>query len=85
MVVYLILRFLDSGTVQRWVECYEDQESLRGQLEGLGLVAFVPDGAVLPREAGDKDTPLRGNVVKFTSPPSLSVTVRGNCFRFYSC
>lgn len=41
----------------------------------LGLVAFVPDGAILSRAAGDTDTPnLNSNkVVAFRSPESLKV------------
>ena len=37
---------------QAHVECVEDTQALRDQLPGLGLVAFVGDGAVLPRCAG---------------------------------
>ena len=62
--------------MRSWVESYEDQEYLRAQLDAKGLVAFVPDGAVLPRAAGNLDTPLSGgDVVAFKSPPSTAVEV----------
>ncbi len=52
----------------------EDAEHLRGVLDSHGLVAFVADGAVLPRASGVEDTPLKGDrVVPFQSPPSMRV------------
>jgi len=48
-------RSLDTNRARQFVECVENQEHLRGQLEDLGLVAFVADGAVLPRETGATD------------------------------
>lgn len=59
-----------------FVECVENQEDIRGQLEELGLVAFVADGAILPRESGVSDRPLGSReAVAFQSPDSLRVTV----------
>ncbi|KEG05668.1 Isopentenyl-diphosphate delta-isomerase [Trypanosoma grayi] len=40
-------------------------------LYGVGCVAFVANGAVLPRDAGDSDRPLSDGAVPFVSPPSL--------------
>jgi predicted ABC-class ATPase len=57
-------------------ECNEDADALRDVLPGMGLVAFVGDGAVLPRESGVSQEPLsRGPVVPFESPPSMQVNV----------
>lgn len=73
-----VLRFesLDSGEVERFVLCIENQEHLRGRLRELGLVAFVADGSVLPRESGASDRPLTGpEVVPFVAPGSLAVEV----------
>ena len=54
----------------------EDATELRRQLPGLGLVAFVADGAVLPRRSGVDDRPLAGSgVIPFRSPDSLRVTI----------
>ncbi|MBF0471111.1 MAG: ABC-ATPase domain-containing protein [Gammaproteobacteria bacterium] len=52
----------------------EDQESLRQQLRPLGLVAFVANGATLPRESGVSDCPLSG-AVPFEAPATLAVTI----------
>src|SRR5215203_3276325 len=50
------------------VETLEDANHLRRLLPDLGLVAFVADGAVLPRESGASDRPLRDGAVPFRSP-----------------
>ena len=61
---------------RRFVECVENQEYIRDRLEELGLVAFVADGSVLPRESGISDRPLGGDaVVAFRSPDRLRVEV----------
>jgi predicted ABC-class ATPase len=61
---------------QTFVECVENQEHIRGQLGDLGLVAFVGDGAILPRESGASDRPLaRDQAVAFQSPESLRVSI----------
>jgi predicted ABC-class ATPase len=57
------------------IESVEDADHLRGLLPGLGLVAFVADGAVLPRESGASDRPLREGAVPFGSPEEHRVEV----------
>lgn len=72
------LRFaaLDAGALRRYVETVEDSVALRASLPELGLVAFVADGAVLPRRSGVDDRPAAGpGVTPFSSPPSLRVSV----------
>jgi len=60
----------------RFVECVEDQEHVRDRLVELGLVAFVADGALLPRESGASDRPLEaGRAVPFQAPASLRVEI----------
>lgn len=62
--------------VRRFVDTVEDSDALRAALPGLGLVAFVADGAVLPRRSGVDDRPAAGGgVVPFASPDELRVTV----------
>jgi len=66
----------DAKALHTHIHCVEDQEALRQQLKSRGLVAFVPDGAVLPRASGDSDKPLRSPpAVRFQSPDSLAVTL----------
>ncbi|MDQ5814373.1 MAG: ABC-ATPase domain-containing protein [Actinomycetota bacterium] len=57
------------------VEVVEDADHLRKRLPALGLVAFVADGATLPRESGASDRPLREGAVPFESPEEFRVTV----------
>jgi predicted ABC-class ATPase len=57
------------------VEVVEDADHLRKRLPALGLVAFVADGATLPRESGASDWPLREGAVPFESPEEFRVTV----------
>lgn len=52
----------------------EDAVALREQLAHRGLVAFVADGALLPRRSGVDDRPLTGaGAIPFRSPASLRV------------
>ena len=67
---------LDEKTARQFVECIENQEHIRAQLEARGLVAFVADGAVLPRETGATDRPMRRNeAVPFRSAESLATAL----------
>ncbi len=67
---------LDTAALTRHIHTAEDQDALRRQLERLGLVAFVADGAVLPRASGISEEPMTGsNVVPFRSPPELRVEI----------
>ena len=66
---------VDVDRAKLHVESVEDADHLRGLLPGLGLVAFVADGAVLPRESGASDRPLREGAVRFGSPEEHRVEV----------
>nr|WP_218885887.1 ABC-ATPase domain-containing protein [Kineococcus aurantiacus] len=65
---------VDLDEARAFADAVEDADHLRSLLPGLGLVAFVADGSVLPRASGVDDRPLPG-AVPFTSPPSLRVEV----------
>ncbi len=59
-----------------FVECAENQEAIRAALADLGLVAFVADGSLLPRESGASDRPLKpGDAVFFEAPEALAHTI----------
>ena len=64
---------VEEGRARLHVEVVEDANHLRGLLTGLGLVAFVADGAVLPRESGASDRPLGDGAVPFESPEEYRV------------
>src|ERR687889_1382979 len=66
---------VDEERAELHVETVEDADHLRELLPGLGLVAFVADGAVLPRESGASDRPLRDGAVPFGSPVEYRVEV----------
>lgn len=66
---------VDIDALQAHVEVVEDACYLRSRLPELGLVAFVADGAVLPRESGASDRPLREEAVPFRSPEEFRVTM----------
>lgn len=70
----LFYRSLDVKKIQRVAELAEDQEYIRRRLPELGLAAFVANGAVLPRESGISDRPMKG-AVAFRSPESMEVTL----------
>ncbi len=66
---------LDRRALWRHICCCEDQEALRGQLAERGLVAFVGNGSILPRQSGVSDKPLsEARVIPFSSPQELEVT-----------
>lgn len=58
--------------LQKAVHLAEDTASLRRQLKEKNLAAFVADGAVLPRQSGVSDRPMR-DAFPFQSPKSLRV------------
>lgn len=52
----------------------DDQKALREELNKRNLTAFVADGAILPRESGISDRPMR-EAVPFSSPESLRIEI----------
>jgi predicted ABC-class ATPase len=65
----------DLQRLRRFVEVCEDQDVLRERLAERGLVAFVGNGAVLPRLSGVDDRPLAEGAVRFRSPETLEVAI----------
>ena len=68
------LRFaaIDKATLQKWIALSDDQKAIREQLSDRGLVAFVANGAILPRKSGVDDRPMQG-AVAFQSPAEDAV------------
>ncbi|MEX2570351.1 MAG: ABC-ATPase domain-containing protein [Gemmatimonadota bacterium] len=72
----LFCESLDVDALLAQVRVVEDAQAMRDQLAARRLVAFVADGAVLPRQSGIDDRPLSGDkVVPFKSPEGLRVTL----------
>ncbi|MDA2803120.1 ABC-ATPase domain-containing protein [Nocardiopsis suaedae] len=67
---------LDTAEATAFADSVEDSAALRDALPGLGLVAFVADGSVLPRASGVSDRPMEGDFVPFSAPPSMRASVR---------
>lgn len=66
---------IDGAEMQSFVDQIEDQAALRQQLESCNLVAFVGDGAVLPRATGISSLKLIGpTVVPFKAPENMRVS-----------
>jgi len=65
---------LDLDHLERHCAAVEDQVALRDGLAERGLVAFVGEGAVLPRRSGVDDRPLKA-AIPFQGPDSLRVTL----------
>jgi predicted ABC-class ATPase len=59
----------------RHIRVAEDADHLRDRLRELKLVAFVTDGAILPRRSGADERPMQENARPFHAPASLSVSV----------
>lgn len=73
----LIYEALNPKEILAWVETVEDADVLRSQLSENNLVAFVANGAILPRRSGADERPLLKNAIAFQSPPSLEIEL--NC------
>ncbi len=67
------LEAADLAALQKHVRLYSRQLQIRAFLKENGLLAFLADGSILPRQ-GTTQLPLPG-AVPFQSPPSLRVTL----------
>lgn len=68
----LFYKNADHRHLQAVQELAEDQYYIREQLKERKLAAFVADGAILPRESGISDRPMK-QAVPFASPQSMAV------------
>ena len=70
---------INSAQLKHHVDSVEDQHWLQQQLASRGLVAFIRNGAILPRASGVADTPMvstsddNNTVIAFQSPERLEV------------
>jgi predicted ABC-class ATPase len=71
----LLYTSLDAEALRLHVVTVENAEYIRQQLPSMGLVAFVGDGSILPRQNGASDAPMASaEAVRFTSPPTMEVS-----------
>ncbi|MEY8517719.1 ABC-ATPase domain-containing protein [Lachnospiraceae bacterium 29-84] len=71
----LYYQSLNPQNVKKTAELAEDQYYIRNELPKRGLVAFVANGSILPRESGVSERPMRG-AVAFQSPASMEVELQ---------
>ncbi|PZO21245.1 MAG: ATPase [Leptolyngbya foveolarum] len=62
---------LDAARMERYVQTFQDAEALRNQLTQRELVAFIPEGACLPRQSGVDERPLARGADLFTLPSEI--------------
>lgn len=67
-------RNLNAAEVKQSIDLCEDQDAIRKEMKKRKLVAFVADGAILPRESGVSSRPMK-NAKSFVSPESLHITM----------
>ena len=67
---------LDQAKLQQHVFSAVKQSALRAQLAPHGLIAFVANGAILPRASGASAAPMDSNkAVRFQSPQDFQVAL----------
>lgn len=71
----LLYRSLPADRLKENADLADDQQYIRKKLEEQELVVFVANGAILPRESGVSDRPMKG-AVAFASPETLEVTLK---------
>ncbi len=69
----LVYKNLDAKKIDEFVKLAEDFEFIQEHLEDKGLVAFVANGSLLPRESGVSEKPMKGGIV-FKSPDTMEVS-----------
>ena len=69
----LLFKNMDRAKVKKAAVLAENQNYIRNELRKNDLAAFVADGAVLPRETGVSQKPMK-NAIPFQSPESMRVT-----------
>lgn len=63
---------IDKNKLEKRVNLVCDQEFIRKELKERGLVAFIGNGSILPRESGVSTKPLK-SAKKFISPKELEI------------
>lgn len=70
----LLYPSLDPVKMDQIMELSQDQHTIREQLDSLGLCAFIANGAILPRESGISQRPMK-QAIPFKSPASMEITL----------
>jgi predicted ABC-class ATPase len=68
----LLYKNINGQKLRARVNLVEDQEYIRAELDNRGLIAFIANGSILPRESGVSSRPLKNGKV-FISPKEFEV------------
>lgn len=76
----LLKENIDQEALQKHIETAEDAEYLRNKLDSLGLIAFIANESLLPRESGTSDKPMSETnyehaAIPFNAPESISIEI----------
>lgn len=73
-IVDLSLKYenINKEKLKKSIELVQNQEFIREELNKRGLIAFIANGSILPRESGISNKPLKEGI-KFISPKSMEV------------
>ena len=71
----LLISNLEEQDLEGHILVVEDQEFLREKLLENNWLAFIGNGAILPRKSGISDKPLRNDPISFQAPSEMEVTV----------
>ena len=69
----LFYKNINQKALKETIDLSEDQHTIRTNLDHMGLVAFIADGSILPRESGISQKPLK-HCVTFQSPDTYRVS-----------
>ena len=69
----LMYKNIDQAALKKQIDLIIDQEYIRKELKKRGLIAFIANGSILPRESGVSDRPLLKGGIPFKSPESLEI------------
>ncbi|NLC68009.1 MAG: ABC-ATPase domain-containing protein [Clostridiaceae bacterium] len=72
----LYYKNIDAEKLREHVRLVEDQFFMREEIKKRGLVAFINNGAILPRESGVSDLPMKKGAVPFKSPETLEIELQ---------
>lgn len=71
----LVFRKETEKDIQKVIELSDDQKAVREQMKEQDIIAFIADGAVLPRSSGISQKPMK-KAVLFKSPETLKTEIK---------
>jgi predicted ABC-class ATPase len=62
--------------IERVVNLCDQQQTIRQYIKDYGLVSFLANDSILPRESGISDKPLANEAIPFKSPKEMEVSIQ---------